>query len=228
MKKIMTIVPMVALIALPLAANAHERQQFRINDEVYEFVIGSLNEPITVDDKTGLDLSVREVHEASGAAEEDHHTTAGAISGLEETLKVELIAGDMKKTMDISPVFNTPGAYKNTFYPTVATTFSYRIFGTIEDTPIDFTTSCTPAGHARAEEDKTEVRVNDQVTRILKVGGFGCPVAKEDLGFPEKSASVVDLATSNDSTKNWAMTGTGLGVLSLLLAGYAVMTRRRP
>lgn len=224
--KVAVLMPLLVLLMTPAFASAHERHQFRINGEVYEFTIGSLNEPISVDDKTGLELSVREVHN-TGAAEEDHHATTGAVTGLEETLKVDLIAGDARKTLDISPVFGVEGSYKNTFYPTVATTFSYRIYGTIADTPIDFTATCTPVGHARAEEDATEVAVSEGVTRILKTGGFGCPVAKEDLGFPENSAAINTLETASNSANGWAMTGTVLGALSLLLAGYAVATRRR-
>ncbi len=229
MKKLVvaTIGSLLALLVVPTLTSAHERQQFRVNGEVYEFTIGSLNEPIAVDDKTGLFLSVREIESSAKTADEDHHSTDGAVSGLEETLKVELIAGEVKKTMDILPTFNTPGSYQNAFYPTVATTLSYRIFGTIDDTPIDFLATCTPAGHARAEEDKTEVKVNDNVTRILKTGGFGCPVEKEALGFPEQSATVNTLEMRSNSTNSWAMTGTGLGLVSLLLAGYAVATRRK-
>ncbi|MFZ2886859.1 MAG: hypothetical protein WA021_03500 [Minisyncoccia bacterium] len=225
MKSIAITAPLLALLILPFIASAHERQQFKINGELYEFVIGSLNEPISVDDKTGVDLSVREVHE--GAAADDHHSTAGAVTGLEETLQVELIAGDTRRTMSLSPVYNTPGSYKNTFYPTIATTLSYRFFGEINGTPIDFTTACNPAGHARAEDDTTEVVINDKVTRVLKSGGFGCPVEKADLGFPERSVAVHALESGAASTNTLAKTGLGLGALSLLLAGYAVTRRKQ-
>lgn len=227
MKK--TVTTIIALLALvPAAASAHQREQFIINGEKHEFVIGSLNEPIAVDDKTGVILSVRELGEAPAAgAEEDHHSATGGVTGLEESLQVEMIAGDIKKVTDLSPVRDTPGSYQNMFYPTVATTLSYRIFGTIDETPFDYTFTCNPAGHAPAPEDTTEVKVSDGVTRVLKTGSFSCPIAKEDLGFPEKSAPVASLDQKVASTNSWAMTGTGLSVLSLLLAGYAVAGRRR-
>lgn len=228
MKKLVvaTIGSLLALLVVPTLTSAHERQQFRVNGGVYEFTIGSLNEPIAVDDKTGLFLSVREIESSAKTADEDHHSTDGAVSGLEETLKVELIAGSVKKTQDIAPIFGMAGQYQSPFYPTLATTYSYRIFGTINETPIDFTTSCTPAGHARGAEDKTEVKVNDQVTRILKTGGFGCPGEKANLGFPEKSDTLVAMRNETKSSGNWGMAGTGLATLSLLVAGYAA-TRRK-
>ncbi len=222
MKRILVSLTAITLALSPIAASAHERQVFEIGHDVYEFTIGSLNEPIVVDDKTGLELSVRKIEEHSAEAEEDHHSTQGAVSGLEQTLKVELIAGSIKKVMDISPVYNTPGAYKNTFYPTVATTLSYRIFGTIDGAPIDFTATCTPVGHARAEEDKTEVEISEGVTRTLKTGGFGCPMAKEDLGFPEKSVPVISLSEGNASSSTRGNVGIIISVVALLVAGYAV------
>lgn len=215
--------PIIALalfaLVLPTSALAHETQVFEVNGEKYRFVIGSLNEPIVVDDKTGFFMSVAE---DSGTEEEaDHHSTEGAITGLEESLKVELIAGDKKKTLDISPVYNTPGSYQAPFYPTVATTLSYRVFGTIHETPVDLTFTCTPAGHTKAEEDTTRVEVSDKVARVLKTGAFGCPQPKEAMGFPEESASVIEMAKGSDM----GIWGVGLGALGVALAGFALMRK---
>lgn len=230
MKHIAIFLTVAACLAAPAVASAHERQVFEIGHDTYEFTIGSLNEPVSVDDKTGLDLMVRKIgaHDAAAAdGDDDHHSTAGAVTGLESTLKVELSAGSAKRVMDISPVYGTPGAYKNTFYPTVATTLSYRIFGTIDGTPIDFTTACSPAGHARAEEDKSEVKVSEGVTRILKTGGFGCPAEKEDLGFPERSASVVAIGSKAAGSSSRGTAALAVAVAALILAGKAVMAGKK-
>jgi hypothetical protein len=224
MKYTFLLVLLLACFVVPMGASAHERQQFRINGELYEFVIGSLNEPIAVDDKTGVDFRASKVESHADMGHAGHGTApAGAIVGLESTLKVEMIAGGAKKVTDLSPVHGTPGAYKNTFYPTVATSLSYRIFGTIEGTPIDLTFSCTPAGHARAEEDATEIKVSDSVTRTLKTGSFGCPVAKESLGFPEASSNLYEVATDARSGTRWGIAGSLIGVAGLL----AALSRRR-
>ncbi|MBY0539704.1 hypothetical protein K2P56_04760 [Patescibacteria group bacterium] len=218
MKRI-AVFALLALV-LPASAFAHETHVFEINGENYQFVVGSLNEPIVVDDKTGVSLSVSMVgHEAMEAT--DHHAAGGAVAGLEESLKVELIAGDKKKTLDLSPVYNTPGSYKAPFYPTVATTLSYRVFGTINDTPVDLTFSCSPAGHTVAEEDKNRVQISDKVFRVSKTGSYGCPTEKAEMGFPEESASVADL----ESSTSQGMWGIGFGVLGIALAGFALMRK---
>lgn len=210
MKKIIASATTALMLALPVVALAHEHQEFRINGATYEFTIGSLNEPIVVDDKTGVDLRI--------------NRNGVPLSGLETKLKVELIAGDKKKVLDLSPVYNTPGAYKAAFYPTVETTYSYRVFGELENTPVNLTFSCTPAGHARAEEDTSEVPVSDGVVRIHKEGGYGCPAAKADLGFPEASSDVVGITKSVETTKTIAI---GSGLIALLSLGLAVVALRR-
>jgi len=177
----------VCTLALVQAVSAHENQTFRIGKQVYKLTVGSLNEPVAVDDKTGLDFKV-EMEPGPGAK-------AGPVAGLEQTLKVEVAAGDKKKTYNLQSSFGTPGTYKTSFYPTVQTTLSYRIFGTIEDVPVNFTFTCSPAGHARVPEDTTEVKVSDQVTRLSKRGSFGCPVAKSEVGFPEAASSAFELQT---------------------------------
>lgn len=220
MKRYIAVFPAALLVALPLLTSAHEHQSFEINGVEYEFTVGSLNEPISVDDKTGVDLRISK--SGSAHAHEDDHDGM-PVAGLEETLKVEMIAGDKKKVTDLSPVFNTPGAYKNAFYATVATTISYRIFGDLEGTPIDLTFTCNPVGHASAEEDTSRVQMGDNVFRTHKSGSFGCPSDKATLGFPEESASVVDLQGSDASTKTMAL---GSGALTLAALAVAFMRRR--
>jgi len=235
---------MVALLlmASPQSALAHETHIYKIGNQAYQFTVGSLNEPITVDDKTGVDLSVIKAPIPGEHEEEaDHHKTAGAVEGLDKTLKVEVIAGDKKKVFELVPVHGQPGAYKTTFYPTIQTTLAYRFFGTLNNVPIDLTFTCNPAGHPISEEDKTQVKISDKVTRLLKKGAFGCPVAKADMGFPEQSASVYDLANKDasleravakaqadaQSSRSLGIIGIVVGILGFLAGAGAWMKGRK-
>jgi hypothetical protein len=168
-------------------AFAHENHTYRIGDKTYQFTVGSLNEAVAVDDKSGLDLRVASVVKPGAEGT--------PVSGLDQTLKVELGAGGKKKVFNIQPSFGQPGSYRTAFYPTVQTTLTYRIFGTVDAVPIDLTFTCNPAGHPRSPDDNSEVKISDQVTRLAKRGTFGCPVAKADMGFPESSGSSYDLQT---------------------------------
>ena len=212
-----------AVFALPLAASAHETQRFLINGTEYQFTVGSLNEPIVVDDKTGVDLRVAEyVHDAA----EDHGHGEGmpTVTGLEETLEVELIAGDARKTLPLSPVYNTPGSYRAPFYPTVATTYTYRFIGSIDGTPVDIPFTCSAAGHTEAEEDTLRVAVSENVTRTFKSGAFGCPQPKAEMGFPEPSVDLVTIA-EGEAKDTGNMVGWAAGGLALLALGVAARRR---
>jgi len=213
--------PALLALALPLTASAHQHAVYEIGGEAYEFTIGSLGEPIAVDDKTGVDFRVSKGHESAVAA--DHHEEGSAVTGLENSLKVELIAGDKKKVLDLDPVYNTPGSYSAKFYPTVATTLQYRIFGTIKDTSIDLTFTCRTEGAEAADEGEKEV--SEGVRQISKSGGFGCPAEKSSLGFPEESAAIADVARESGSARGMAVAGLALAVIALALAGAA--NRRR-
>lgn len=210
MNKFAVAVPLIVALALPALASAHEVQVFEIKGVQYQIVIGSLNEPLVVDDKSGVDLRVAMMPGNK------------PVEGLQDTLKVELIAGNKKKEVDLDAVYNTPGAYKAPFYPTVATTLSYRVFGEIAGTAFNQTFTCNMAGHAIAPEDKNRTEISEGVTRISKTGGFGCPEPKADMGFPEESADVRSLIPDES--------GNGLAGAALVLGAAALaiaVTRKR-
>ncbi|MCE9549281.1 hypothetical protein K8Q98_02680 [Candidatus Nomurabacteria bacterium] len=202
----------------PNYASAHGHTSFEINEKVYSFTIGSLNEPVSVDDKTGLDMRVMSMsHHAHEMANKSGGEHAGTpVLGLDKTLKVELIAGDKKKILDISPAYNEPGAYRAYFIPTVQTTFSYRVFGTIDNVPFDYTFTCNPAGHPQTDEDTREVEISKGVTRIEAGASFGCPVARADLGFPEPSMTTYELDTKASDAKSTANTARIFGIVGIV------------
>ncbi len=227
----------LSVTILPLSAFAHEQHAYRIGNKTYVFTVGSINEPLIVDDKSGLDLTVVEgggLPTMGPDGDMDGPPAASKpVAGLEKMLKVEMVAGTQKKTMDITPAFGALGSYKTTFFPTVQTTFSYRLFGTLNSVPVDLTFTCNPAGHPMVAEDTTATKISDTVTQLSKSGAFGCPVARADLGFPEQSITTYDLNTKISEAKDAAassrskgMAGIVFGVLGLVAGGGALMRRR--
>ncbi len=230
--RILSLFSAAALLAAPLSVMAHETQQFQIGDKTYQFVIGSLNEPVAVDDKTGLDLTVSLVpggapdeHDHADESQPHEHAAPAPVLGLEKTLKVEMQAGETKKEFAVSVQHGKPGAYKTTFYPTVQTTFTYRLFGSIEGTPVDLSFPCNPAGHPATPEDTSAVKVSDAVTRVLKRGSFGCPAAKSDLGFPEPSATMAGM--TQESGDPLPIAAIALSVVALAASGGSMMRRKQ-
>ena len=187
-------------------ALAHQKALYTINGKDYLFVIGSLNEPASVDDKTGVDF--RGIWPNATDPTNSQANGTQPITGLENSLKVEISAGDKNMTSDLEPAFGELGSYESkTFYPTIATTYSFRIFGDINGTSFDQTFACNPAGGEATKSDNSTVQISQDVVRKALVGGFGCPEPR--LGFPEPYLPNVDIQsrlgvsnTSENSTLN--------------------------
>ena len=196
MTGVLVLAALVSLVSVTPQAFAHERQLYTIGGQDYLIVIGSLNEPIFVDDKSGVDLRVLTADPNNPM----NSTAEGAVpvEGLEETVQVELGAGNVTKVLQLEPAFGEPGAYEAPFYPTVATTLTYRLFGTINNTPVDLTFTCTPTGEAGATADNSTVQVSEGVVRKGIEGGYGCPAQVTDAGFPEPLMSNNEIVTTLD------------------------------
>lgn len=240
MKNQLTILSLVALtIALlsfePLAS-AHERDTFKVGDKYYLLIVGSLNEPFIVDNISGVDLRVSRVPGPAGNGASDATGNGTPVAGLERTLKVELAAGDKKETLPFDPSDKTPGAYTANFIPTVQTTYSYRIFGSIDNHSVDLTFKCVSGEVSESAEDNSPAKISDSITRLRKIGAFGCPASKKTMGFPEPSLSSYELDQSVRSlqagdgvaAKNAAtaqalsIAGIVCGLLGLAVAGIAL------
>lgn len=188
-KYIFSLLCVLALV--PAYASAHERQVFTINGKDYLFVVGSLGEPVVVDDKTAVSLRIMEADPKDIGNSSSPNVKP--VEGLEKALKVELQGDGVKKTLDLSAAYKDPGHYNALFFPTKATTLSYRVFGTINSAPVDLTFTCMPGAHVMGGTPNTEVvKLSEQVSRKFQAGMFGCPQEKTELGFPIASPSAHD------------------------------------
>jgi hypothetical protein len=163
-------------------ALGHQRHWLQVGQTDYLLVVGSLDEPVFTGDKSGVDLTVLVPDPANPM--DSRSEKAKPVEGLEKTLKVEVKAGPHARVFELEPRFRAPGRYDAVFYPTVATTYAYRVFGTLGGVPFDLTFTCNPAGHVAAAEDRSVVRLSADVTRKGLTGSFGCPRARTEAEFP--------------------------------------------
>ena len=192
---------LVSSTGIQNAAFAHQRQLFTIGDKDYLFVVGSLNEPIFVDDKSGVEFAAYWPN-ATDPLNSDANGTR-PIEGLEKMLKVEISAGNKNKTLDFEPAFREPGNYEAPFFPTVETTYNYTLFGDINGTAFRATWTCNPAGgESEPMSDNSTVQISEGVTRKGMVGGFGCPQSKTDAGFPEPFMSNNEIVNKLEQLEN--------------------------
>ncbi len=224
MKKILFVCSALFLCA-PFLASAHQHGTFTFGGSTYSFVVGSLNEPVAVDDKTGVDLTVTKgAGTPTMSADGDMDgmpKSSTPVTGLEKTLQVELSAGGKTKVLALSPAYGKPGSYTAPFYPTVATSLSYRFFGTIDGTKVNITFVCRPEGATAIDEGQKDL--GGGVMQVSKMGGFGCPMDKASMGFPEQSASVISLSSDSNSARTYSYAGIVLGAVALV---FGLMCRR--
>jgi hypothetical protein len=235
MKKQFSVFCVAALAAVLLSMapviSAHERDTFKVGSKFYTLTVGSLNEPFVVDNTSGVDLRVSQVADPDAKAS----GKGTPVTGLERTLKVELGAGDKKETLAFDPSDEAPGAYTANFIPTVQTTYTYRIFGTINGSSVDLTFTCVNGEVSETAEDNSQLKVSDTITRVNKIGAFSCPAPRKAMGFPEPSLSSYELNHNTQDLKAAAqmagkqattaqalgIVGTIAGLLGLVVAGIA-------
>lgn len=206
MRKVTVII--LALILFGLGtASAHEHSVFEIGDNFYMFTVGSVNEPVVVDDKTGVELKIVKL-----VSRADHG--GAAVTGLQDALKVELQAGDKKKTLALQPVFNSPGSYRAVFIPTVQTTYTYRVFGVLDGQNIDLSFVCG----GESEESATGAGPYSGAVLIKKEGSFGCPLDRGTIGFPEPALASFSLASDFGELEAQAASAKMISIVSALLA----------
>ena len=209
------------LILSPLFASAHEQRVYEINGMRYQFVVGSHEEPVYVDEMAGVEIRIGRLGALEG--HEAHHggVLPGAIEGLERTLKVELVKGDTRKTIPLSASYEEPGKYEAPYIPTEEGELTYRIVGQLDDFPINIPFACAPAGHEmEGKEDASRLEVAEGIVRVSKKGSFGCPEDKADLGFPHDFGKY----NGEDEGTDWV----AMVTLASALATLVLILRRRP
>ena len=110
---------------------------------------------------------------------------------------------------------------------------SYRIFGTIENAPVDLSFTCHAGAHVMGgAEDRTSKDMGGGVTRVMQAGMCSCPMEKAELGFPKQSAGIADLekTASAQGTLLWNINREFRYVeiaLGLLVVAFAAVALRR-
>lgn len=119
----------IVLLAIGLAGlstvQAHERRT--VDD--YQLVFGWRGEPAFVGLMNGPKLFVFELTEDGEQGD--------PVTGLEETLTLEVTFGPASKVLVLRPAFGDPGHYIADLIPTRPGDYSFRLTGTIGDVEID-------------------------------------------------------------------------------------------
>jgi hypothetical protein len=163
----------------------------------YELVIGFKNEPAYQGEPNGLDLAVTNTE------------TKAPVTGLEDTLKAELIFGASRRELKVVPQWGKDGHYTANVLPTADGDYTWHITGTIEGTPVD-------------------------ISMTSGEGTFGAVQSKASVSFPAADPTSAELrdqvAAAQQAAQNALVIG-GLGALfgliGLALAALSLRSARR-
>ncbi|HKQ21285.1 MAG TPA: hypothetical protein VJS91_04550 [Nitrososphaeraceae archaeon] len=179
-------------------ASAHENRLYNIGNKDYWITVGSINEPVFVDDKSGAEVFVKAADPSTPLDSNANGTKM--VEGLEKDLKIEVSAGDKKKVFEIEPAWNDPGHYEAVFYPTVETTYNYRLFGTINNITLSLDFQCQTT-EGEGNQDNSTKQVSEGITQKAHRGGFGCITSRADVSFPEPYISNNEIVGMLNQTK---------------------------
>ena len=80
---------------------AHQKQLYTIGNNKYLIAAGFLNEPVYVDDKSGVDLYVYTPDPKDPMSTDSNSTKP--VEGIQDSLKAEISAGPQTKVLDLEP-----------------------------------------------------------------------------------------------------------------------------
>lgn len=186
--RVLALAALALTMAMPFGistASAHGHTE--VGD--YEIVIGFHNEPAYQGEPNGLDLFVT------------NKTTKQPVNGLEETLKAELLYGTSTVELPIRAQWDEEGAYTADVIPTEAGAYTWRIFGTIENTSVDVKMTGGP----------------DTFSEIM---------SKAAVSFPAAEPTAADLRGEIGQARTFGIVGSVLGLLGVATAAFALLRRR--
>ena len=180
---------------------AHQKQLYTIGNNKYLFAAGFLNEPVYLDDKSGVDLYVYTPDPKDPMSTDSNSTKP--VEEVQDSLKAEISAGAKARVLDLEPDEEQPGHYTASFIPDVETTYKFRIFGNLSGSPISVDFSCSPGAVSEDTiiSNSTE-KISDTVTRNGVIGGYECPAPRSDGSFPEPILSNVDIGKKLSELEN--------------------------
>jgi hypothetical protein len=193
------LVALGSFVATTQGTEAHERRTVG----AYNFVVGWLNEPAYLNEPNAVDLRVSRASDAT------------PVTGLEQTLKVEVTQGSQKITVDLRPRFNTPGAYDGRLMPTAPGVYAFRFVGTIDGQQVNETFTAS---------DSTFAIIAEPPAFPNPYVGVGS-VDETVQGLESRIVELESDSGGSSSGTTFGIIGIVVGALGLAVAGYS-LTRK--
>ena len=181
----------------------------------YRLEIGWMNEPVVSGETNGIELFVSP-YDSSVPLEESEFKDG--ISGLEKTLKMQLVLKEDKITLPLKADHNIDGKYYAFVDPTVPGFYQANVLGKIFDT--DVSLSMHPPKVNEREYIEFPVPADITVQQIIEAH----TIIVGDINDLKES---VDQLESSNQSMNIGYIGIGLGIAGIVIASIAISKTKK-
>ena len=181
----------------------------------YRLEIGWMNEPVVSGETNGIELYVSPF---DSSIEVEEQKFKNGISGLEKTLKMQLVLKEDKITLPLKADHNIPGKYYAFVDPTVSGFYQANILGSIKETTVSLSMHPPKVN----EREYIEFPEPSDVTLQQMIDGHTALI--EDIH--DLKDSVNRLENSNQAT-DIGYIGVGLGIAGIIVALIAISKIKR-
>ena len=176
----------------------------------YRLEIGWMNEPVVSGETNGIELFVSPLDPVLPLEEQEFKN---GVSGLEKSLKMQLILKEDKITLPFSADHNIPGKYYAFVNPTVSGFYQANILGNIEDTKVSLSMHPPKVD----ERSYIEFPESSDLTLNQLIDGHTTLVGE----INDLNESVSQLEESNQQM-NVGYIAIGLGIIGIVIALIAL------
>lgn len=176
----------------------------------YRLEIGWMNEPVVSGETNGIELYVSPFDSSIPLEEQEFKN---GITGLDKTMKMQLVLKEDKITLPIKPDHNIPGKYYTFVDPTVSGFYQANILGTIKDTTVSLSM------HPPKVEERGHIEFPEPSDITVQQMIDGHTALIEDVG--DLKESVEQLENQNQSTYI-GFIGIVLGIVGIVIASIAI------
>jgi len=176
----------------------------------YRVEIGWMNEPVVSGDTNAIEFYVSPL--VSGLDLKDQVFKNG-ISGLNKTVKIQLVYKDESIMLPLSPDHNIPGKYYAFVNPTISGFYQANILGIIEDTPISLSM------HPPKVEERSYIEFPEPTDLTLTQMIDGHTTLIADINNLKESVKNLE----ETQTNNMGYVGIGVGIIGIVIAIIALV-----